>query len=226
MMPVDLSLACPMPALPLDHSPAASSARSALRALAMFSPWLYATMAIAVQWQHPRFDWSEAPLSFYLSGPHGPWLQAAYLTLAAGIAAIALLCWRGSPSSRWQAAASLCLLLGSASLILTALFPGGSPEHMVSPFEHTLHRWVAQSAFGFTLLGMLLQGVRDRLLGRISTLLLGALMLIALVLGHWPELLPRGLGQRVAIASFLLALGWRAWQIPVQRKTMAGLDPV
>ena len=184
------------------------------RALALASPLAYAGTAVTVQAAHPRFDWLQAPLSFYLSGPAGEWLQAAYVLLAAGIGALAWACRRLHPGSWFQACASALMVLGAACLVLTALYPGGSPEHAVSPAMHRLHGAVASGAFGFTLLGMLMQGAVDWRHGLRWSLVLASVTLLVLVIGHWPGLLPRGLGQKLAIACYLVCLAWRASRVP------------
>lgn len=52
---------------------------------------VFALAAVLVQVAHSHYDRHFAPMSFYLSGPHGPWLQAGYGALAAAIAAQAWL---------------------------------------------------------------------------------------------------------------------------------------
>lgn len=184
------------------------------RALALTSPFVYAATAVIVQALHPRFDWMQAPLSFYLSGPTGVWLQSAYLLLAAGIGALAWSCWRIQHTSWLQAIASTLLTLGALCLVLTALNPGGSPEHVVSPEMHRRHGAVASGAFGFTLIGMLAQGAVDWRHGLRLSLILAIATLIMLVVGHWPDLLPSGLGQKLAVACYLVCLAWRASRLP------------
>ncbi|MCB1554262.1 MAG: hypothetical protein KDJ14_10705, partial [Xanthomonadales bacterium] len=68
--------------------------------------------------------------------------------------------------------------------------------------------------FGFTLLGMLMQGAVDWRHGLRWSLVLASVTLLVLVIGHWPGLLPRGLGQKLAIASYLVCLAWRASRVP------------
>lgn len=185
----------------------------AARTLALLAPSIYALSAVGVQALHPLYDWREAPLSFYLSGPQGPWLQLAYAVLALGIVALGWACWRAQPS-RAQAVAALLFAGGGTCLLLTAVFPGGSPEHFVPASQHRLHALVASGAFLLTGLAMLVQGRCDWRRSLRAPLLLALFALLLLVASQWRALLPRGLGQKLAIAGYLLFLTVRAHRLP------------
>lgn len=180
------------------------------RALACTGPLLFALVAVTVQALHPSYDWVRAPLSFYLSGPHGLWLQGAYVALALGIAAQAFGAWRIEGGG---IASTLTLLLffgGAVALIVTALYPGGTPVRTVSPLEHRIHGISALLAFGLTGLGMLVQGAKDACRGEWRWLWLAVLAVIALLLHVFLRELPRGASQKAVIALYLLWLGLRS----------------
>ncbi|MBD8525638.1 DUF998 domain-containing protein [Pseudomarimonas arenosa] len=187
-----------------------------LRSLGLSAAAVYLLTAILVQALHPRFDWLQAPLSFYLSGPNGVWLQTAYGLLALAIGGLGWECARLNRQHRANAVAALLFLIGSISLVLTALFPGGSPEHVVSPDMHRLHGWAARAAFYATGLGLLLQGVLDWREGSRVLLPLAMITLGLLALSQLAPGLPRGLGQKIAIAAYLICLAWMAWSLPMR----------
>jgi hypothetical membrane protein len=179
------------------------------RTLALTGPLLFVLVAITVQVLHPSYDWVRAPLSFYLSGPQGPWLQGAYIALALAIGAQAFGNWR---RVRGGVGGSLALLLfcaGAIALILTALFPGGTPVRAVSPLEHRIHGISALLAFGLTGLGMLVQGMNDARRGDWRWLALAIFAVAALLLHVFVRELPRGASQKAVIALYLLWLGLR-----------------
>lgn len=188
-----------------------------IRFLALFGPLVFLFTAITVQALHPVYDWVQAPLSFYLSGPHGPWLQGAYAFLAAAISAQAWSSWRGERARMLNSVALLLFLGGAVALIITALYPGGSPAGSVSPFEHRLHTTSALLAFGLTGLGLLLRGAWDWRRGERVFLPL-ALLAGAMLLTHvFVRELPRGASQKLTIALYLLWLGLHAWRMPNRR---------
>ena len=170
--------------------------------------------AIAVQALHPSYDWRHAPLSFYLSGPHGAWLQWAYALLAAAISAQAWLSWRAERSGLWNTGALLLFLCGSVALVVTAVYPGGSPAAAVPAFEHRLHLWSALLAFGLTGLGLLLRGALDWTRGERLFLPLAVLAVGCLLLHVGVRELPRGASQKLTIALYLLWLTLRGWRAP------------
>jgi hypothetical membrane protein len=179
------------------------------RTLAFAGPLLFALVALAVQALHPSYDWVRAPLSFYLSGPHGPWLQGAYIALALAIAAQAFGSWRRASARGFESLALLLFCGGAVALIVTALMPGGTPVRTVSPLEHRIHGISALLAFGLTGLGMLVQGARDARRGDWRWLGLAVFAVAALLLHVFVRELPRGASQKAVIALYLLWLGLR-----------------
>jgi hypothetical protein len=185
-----------------------------LRTFALIGPLAFLLTAIAVQALHPSYDWRHAPLSFYLSGPHGAWLQWAYALLAAAISAQAWLSWRAERSGLWNTGALLLFFGGSVALVVTAVYPGGSPAAAVPAFEHRLHLWSALLAFGLTGLGLLLRGALDWTRGDRLFLPLAVLAVGCLLLHVGVRELPRGASQKLTIALYLLWLTLRGWRAP------------
>lgn len=183
-----------------------------IRALALIGPLIFLVTAVTVQASHPSYDWVLAPLSFYLSGPHGLWLQSAYAFLAAAISAQAWLSWRGERTGVLNTAALLLFFGGAIALVVTAVFPGGSPAGTVPPFEHHLHVLSALLAFGLTGLGLLLRGALDWARGERVFLPLALVAVGCLLLHVFVRELPRGVSQKLTIALYLLWLGLHGWR--------------
>lgn len=188
-----------------------------IRTLALLGPLVFLFTAITVQALHPAYDWVQAPLSFYLSGPQGLWLQSAYAFLAAAISAQAWLSWRSERTGVLNTAALLLFFTGAIALVVTAVFPGGSPAGAVPPFEHRLHVLSALLAFGLTGLGLLLRGALDWARGERLFLPLALLAVGCLLLHVFMRELPRGASQKLTIALYLLWLGLHGWRAPSLR---------
>ncbi|WP_051414238.1 DUF998 domain-containing protein [Pseudoxanthomonas suwonensis] len=178
----------------------------------------FAVAAIAVQALRREYDWWHAPLSFYLAGPHGGWLVAAYCLLGAGLAALALAVRDvTAPAARYALTPAL-FVGGGASLVVTAFWPGSSPGHPADALGELVHGLSAVASFLLVGLGMLLQSLgllRDPgWRGAAKPLVaLAALAFIALwthVL--WREL-PRGASQKAVIALYLLWALLLAWRL-------------
>lgn len=169
--------------------------------------------AITVQVVHPSYDWAHAPLSFYLSGPHGVWLQSAYVALALAIALQSLRVWRVARHGIANTLALLLFCAGACGLVVTALYPGGSPAGAVPAFEHRVHLISALSAFGLTGLAMLLRGALDWRAGGRMLLPLAILAFVCLLLHVGIRELPRGASQKAVIALYLLWLCIHSWRI-------------
>ncbi|SDE00163.1 DUF998 domain-containing protein [Aquimonas voraii] len=184
------------------------------RTLALLGPFVFLFTAMTVQALHPGYDWVQAPLSFYLSGPHGLWLQTAYAFLAAAISAQAWLSWRGERSGALNTVALLLFFGGAIALVVTAVFPGGSPAGAVPPLEHRLHVLSALLAFGLTGMGLLLRGALDWARGERLFLPLALLAVGCLLLHVFVRDLPRGVSQKLTILLYLLWLGLHGWRVP------------
>ncbi len=175
--------------------------------------WFLATV-VAVQALRDDLDWIRAPLSFYLIGPYGPWLQFAYVTLASAIAVLAIGYYRVTATGSGRQAVLLLFMLGAVALAITAQAEtdlGGGRKLTVGAIVHAIS---APLAFLGTTLGMLGQSWRFRadphwrrcfaIAFGLAVVCFAALWIHAL----WREL-PRGLSQKLVVLAILawLALG-------------------
>jgi hypothetical protein len=179
---------------------------------------LFCIAALAVQVLRTEYDWWQAPLSFYLSGPHSAWLRAAYLGLALASMLLAIGLQRAlAPAARYTLVPVL-LVGGAAALAVTAAFPGPSPGHAVSDAGAFVHGLSAIASFLLVGTAMLLQSTslhRDPHWHTVARplLLLAALAFAGLWLHALWRALPRGGSQKAVIALYLAWLGTVAWRL-------------
>ena len=187
--------------------------------------WFLAT-AVAVQVLRDDLDWIRVPLSFYLIGPYGPWLQCAYVALAIAIAVMATGYYRVIAAGPGRQGVLLLFFLGSVALAITAQAEtdlGGGRELTAGAIVHAIS---APLAFLFTTLAMLWQSWRFRTdphwSGRFAVAFGLALFCFAAlwVLALWREL-PRGLSQKLVVMAILawlaLAAGWLRQSPPMNQ---------
>ena len=178
----------------------------------------FCAVAVAVQAAWPEHHWWHAPLSFYLSGPHGLWLRAAYYGLAVAMVLLATGLWRTLAPAARQLLPPVLLACGGVALAVTATFPGPRPGHAVGELEAVVHGLSAIASFLFVGVAMLLQSAslhRDPHWRRLAWLLL-PLAAIAFAGLWWHALdrsLPRGGSQKAVVALYLLWLGVAAWRL-------------
>jgi hypothetical protein len=154
-------------------------------------------------------DWLRAPLSFYLLGPDGHWLQAAYAALAGALLALGA-GFHGALRHGARSATPLLLFAATGlALVVTALahsdLPGRAPT-----LQGFVHGTAAQAAFLCVTVAMLLQSWRLRGDARWRKRAGPAFALaLACFAGLWVDALwkgmPRGLEQKLLIA---LIMGW------------------
>lgn len=193
-------------------SATASPAARRLGGLALAGVLAFALVAAAAQALRGDLDWRTTPLSFYLLGPYAAAVQAAYLALAAAIAALACGYYRAlAPAAR--SAAPLLLFLGGAAALVVVVLAPTDPLRPAAPTLHgVVHVVAANAAFLCVGTAMLLQAWRLRSDGRWRAHAGWALALAALAfaaiwtLTLW-RTLPRGLAQKGVIALVLLWLG-------------------
>lgn len=177
--------------------------------VAMAGTATFATACIAWQFLRPDLDWVRAPMSFYLLGPAGWGLQAAYGALAVALLALAGGYYRGLPRPARSGAPLLLFCMGSVALVVTALARSNLPS-AAPTLEGWVHATAASAAFLTVTTAMLLQSWRLRGAGALSqrwqtAFALAAVCFLALWLHVlWPDL-PRGAGQKAVIA---LIVGW------------------
>ncbi|WP_338419815.1 DUF998 domain-containing protein, partial [Vulcaniibacterium tengchongense] len=197
---------------------------------ALLGTLAFALGVLALHALRPELPWRLAPLSFYLAGPYGAWLKAAYCALALALAALGLGCYAVSTPQRRSAAPAVLFVAGAAALVTTALahtyLPGQPPT-----IEQFVHSVSAQAAFLCTTVAMLLQAWRFRAdpvwRGRfVPAFVLAALCFVAMwVHALWREL-PRGLGQKAVVAAIWLWLALAAlWLRRAGRQRDAAAAP-
>ena len=168
-------------------------------------------VALAVQFLRPDLDWYTTPLSFYLFGPYGPLLQAAYVALALGTLALGLGWYRALSPAATSFAPTLLFIVAAVGIVVTAL---ARTDTWAGPptLEGFVHGNAARTAFLAITTAMLLQSWRLRhdLNWRryfSPAFALAAICFVAL----WVHTLwrgsPRGLGQKLVI---VLIVAWLA----------------
>lgn len=191
-------------------APTATLANAALAGLLLFS-----LTAIATQCLRSELDWRLAPISFYLSGPYGVWLQAAYFLLAGALAAIGLAYYRALAPSARSGAPALLFAFAAIGLAATAVADSNLPQRDAG-LQGWVHGTAAQAAFLFATTAMLLQAWRLRgdsdWRRRFALAFAWAAACFAGVwlLAFWREL-PRGLAQKALIAAIVGWLMLSAW---------------
>ncbi|MBB1059514.1 DUF998 domain-containing protein [Marilutibacter spongiae] len=171
----------------------------------------FAAAATAAQWLRADLDWQHAPLSFYLVGPYGTWVQGAYFALALALVLLGVGWYRTLRPAARSAAPLLLFVAAAVSLAVTALAGTGRAGSSPS-LEALVHGVAAQTAFLCVTVAMLLQAWRLRgdPVWRHRFAAAFALALLAFI-GLWVHALwreaPRGLTQKVEI---LLILSWLA----------------
>lgn len=175
----------------------------------------FALAAVATQGLRPELDWLDAPLSFYLIGPWGPLLQAAYVAMAVALATLGGGYYRALPPGARSAAPWLLFVAAGVALAVTALahsnLPGRAPT-----LEGFVHGIAAQTSFLCVTVAMLLQSWRLRLDACWRARFRGAFTLaVACFAAMWVDALwhgmPRGLEQKLVIALIVLWLLRAAW---------------
>ena len=183
---------------------------------------LFLATAVGLHLLRPDLDPVRHPLSFYLVGPWGGVLQAAYVALALSMLALAWGVYRALPATARSAAPLLAFCLAGASLCVTA-FAHTDPPGGERTLEGLVHGISAQGAFLFATTGLVLQALRLRLDPRWRAaarwLLPWALACFAAVwvLAVWRDL-PRGLAQKAVVAMIVTWLGSVAWLAPAQSR--------
>lgn len=191
------------------NEPTAPVRRLATAALAGVS--VFALVCAAVQWLRPDLDWQQAPMSFYLLGPYGIWLQAAYCALACALVLLAVGYYRALQPQARSGAPVLLFAIAALGLCVTAIADSNLPQRAPT-LQGWLHGVAAQTAFLCVTTAMLLQSWRMRGDAHwrprfASAFLLAAIAFAAVwIVAFWRDA-PRGLAQKAVI---LLIVGWLA----------------
>lgn len=185
---------------------------------------LFVLTAVALQFVRAELDWIRTPMSFYLLGDEGRWLQAGYVALACAIVALAVGWYRALPNPARSGAPTLLFALAATGLGVAAFAPTAQAS-LPPTLWNWLHGVAAQTAFLCVTTAMLLQAWRLRVdrrwRRRFAVAFAVALVAFAGVwlLALWREL-PRGLAQKVLIAIIVLWLAtmsvwlWRDARTP------------
>lgn len=177
---------------------------------------VFLAMASLLQFLRPDLDWQRTPLSFYLVGPHGPLLQAAYLLLASGLIGLGVSAYRSGAVQARSAAPLLLFVVAGVALAVTALAQTPFPGRPLT-LQGLVHGLAAQTAFLCVTVAMLLQAWRWRADPGFRHRFAPAFWLAVLCfLALWTHVLvrdlPRGASQKAVIALIglwlVLAAGW------------------
>lgn len=177
----------------------------------------FALVCGAAQVLRADLDWVAAPLSYYLTGPYGDGVIAAYLGLSIGLAAIGLGFRRVLRSAARSAAPLLLFLVAAVALVLTALSEKAKVRDASGGWEFT-HLLAAQTTFLCVTVAMLLQSWRLRYDARwrpqsAPSFALAALAFAALWANVLARGLPRGASQKAVIVLILAWLAWASWRL-------------
>lgn len=196
------------------HSAPARSGTQAQGVLALAGVLLFALVAAATQWLRADLDPLRATLSFYLIGPYGRWLDAAYWGLSLSLVSIGAGYLRMLRPVTGGGLPALLFAAGAVALALVTLFPTDT-GHGPPTLHGLIHGICAGAAFLCTGVAMLrlswcLRRVPDWRPRALAALALSALAFAALwldVLWHLPG---RGAEQKGVIVLYLLWLGTAA----------------
>ncbi|HEY5802824.1 MAG TPA: DUF998 domain-containing protein [Lysobacter sp.] len=178
---------------------------------------LFVVSVVALQGLRDDLDWTRVPLSFYLVGRYGVWLQVAYVALAGAIATLAVGYYRLTRPGPGRMVTLLLFLVGALALTVTAVAQTDLGGGRALTLGARVHAIAAPLAFLGTVLGMLWQSWRFRAEPRwrecfavafgLAVVCFAALWVHAL----WREL-PRGISQKLVVllivAWFVLAARW------------------
>lgn len=175
----------------------------------------FAAVCTAEQCLRSDLNWQDAPLSFYLIGPGGHWVQAVYFLLSAALVLLGAGFYGALQREARSAAPLLLFTCAAIALFVTALAHTNVPQHAPT-LEGFVHGAAAQAAFLCVTVAMLLQSWRLRSDARWrpyfrTAFVLALLCFVALwvdALWHTP---PRGLAQKVVIVLILCWLLRAAW---------------
>lgn len=178
----------------------------------------FGAAAAAVQLLRGDYAPAQAPLSLYLSGDYGRWLQLAYYGLAAAVATLGVALQRSLDPAARYALVPVLLGCGAVALAVTATWPGPAPGHPVTPLGELLHGCAAIASFLWVGTAMLLQSCvlhRDRQWRAVAVpaLVLAVLAFAGLWLHALWRDLPRGTSQKAVIALYLAWLGLAGRQL-------------
>lgn len=188
-------------------------------ARAGFCAWLscagvavFVAICGAAQFLRGDLDWIAAPLSYYLLGPFGAWVIAAYLALSAGLIALGFGFRAALAAPARSGAPVLLFAVAGIALAVTALSEPAKAHGHPAEWE-AVHRFAAMTTFLCVTAAMMLQSFwlrfdprwRNRFLFAFA---LAAAAFIALWIYALLHIFPSGISQKTVIALILIWLGW------------------
>jgi len=184
-------------------------------ALALAGMLVFVVTSSVLQELRHDLDWLDAPLSFYLLGSHGNWLQGAYVALAIALVSLGVGYYLALRREARSAAPLLLFAVAAVALVVTALAHSNLPGRRLT-FVGFVHGVAAATTFLCVTVAMLLQSWRLRGDLRWRPRSGGAFALALLCFaGIWVDALwkgmPRGLEQKLLIALIMLWLLRAAW---------------
>ncbi|MDQ3618062.1 MAG: DUF998 domain-containing protein [Pseudomonadota bacterium] len=185
-----------------------------LGTIALAGVTAFALGCVASQFLRPDLNWLRAPMSFYLLGDYGIWLRAAYVALAAALAALGFGYYRALRHSSGNAVPLRLFVIAGTGLCVSTI---AESDRSGLSWEGLIHGIAATIAFLCVAIAMLLQSWRMRTdiwwRARFNTAFGLAVVCLVAMLMHvmWREG-PRGLSQKFVIGLIvlwlLLAAGW------------------
>lgn len=172
---------------------------------------------LAVQFLRTDLDWVTVPMSIYVLGAWGPWVQAGFLVAVPALASLGVGLWTTLPRHVANSVA-LALFVGAAlALVCVATFPTDTTRSPVT-LHGTIHQWAAFATFEFVTIGMTLQAWMFRGQARWRRHFPEAFALAVITtIYFWIYALfhpiPRGVGEKVLIVLVLLWVWRAAWWI-------------
>ncbi|WP_347262174.1 DUF998 domain-containing protein [Rudaea sp.] len=166
----------------------------------------------AAQFVRGDLDWIAAPLSYYLLGPFGTAVIAAYFALSVGLVALGFGFRFALAAPARSAAPVLLFAVAGVTLAVTALSePAKAQGHPVE--WEMVHRLAAMTTFLCVTVAMMLQSFwlrfDPRWRGRFAfAFTLATLAFVALWIYALAHLFPSGIAQKTVIALILAWLGW------------------
>ncbi len=193
----------------------ADGATRTLGVIALIGVAVFAVLCGAAQFLRTDYNPLGMPLSFYVIGPYGGMVEAAFYVLAPGLAALGIGWYRALAPHARSAAPLLLFVVAGIALCVTAAEFTDVPGHPPTLHGH-IHVIAAGVTFICVTVAMLLQSWRLRFDPRWrdrfrSAFVLAAITFVALWVYALVKPVPRGVGEKVVIALILLWLWRAAW---------------
>ena len=173
---------------------------------------VFVVICAAVQFLRGDLDWVAAPLSYYLLGPFGTAVIAAYLSLSIGLIALGVGFHTALIASARSGAPVLLFAVAGVALSVTALSEPAKAHGHPAEWE-AVHRFAAMTTFLCVTVAMMLQSFwlrfDPRWRGRfLFAFVLAVLAFIALWIYALFHIFPSGISQKTVIVLIVVWLGW------------------